>query len=1414
MMARKWPLRLALLWSIASLVSSSPPIDYLLFNSETSSSDQQPHLKHLTSIFGPEVDVPRTTINSSDETSLNWQIARLLTNSSHRHDSNNVDLKISLKAWQIMQQQAMAYAEHKVKAFRPIINDLMQEANVSEPCNRAINDWLTHLAKFDRWAFNMWNAWGQFPSSGLLEGSFTDLGSYRGCLSVEHHASIGEPQYCTLDFQPIVPKRPPFHNIFARIIELNATNSRQNNNISSTTITPLHELSLRAQYFYYVKFRIGSCFPIKCSLQDIQQMTTSAAQRGILQATHVECQKREVVTLNTYQIVAIGILTSYVTYTLTRGDKRRFNKFAFAISRYIRLTPQLGIVILCFFLLPLLGDGPVYKHVTGDKAANCYKHWWVDLLYIQSFYSNDMLTQGWLCCAIGLITVAWGPYYWNLGAPYTQWQSTIYYNVCQIIWPMSISWIIYACATGRGGPINKILSARVFVPFGRITYMTYLSHALVVYHSSANISIQTEPTLLIFATLVVGQSMGGFGWPFPHAPFNVRPPSSFLSPFQPFSMINRQPRPTIDTPDIPSYLPPTSNIVRRPPATANPPYVVARRRPSPAQTWRWALARRNQWRPRTTIAPERLTTTSMNVTTPSLATVGSNNNQTTTATMIIKTSTAAPVRQVAQFLPICDLMFNLISMIAYFCDSTFNLIALFILYTNPHTQQWAYVGFVSMSLSSFLCQIVSLRWSLKAHFDNYKNQIDANTQAALAEDELIEKSSRHGAFHAPNSVVHVRSHSYGGGPYQTNGMHHSQHQSLHHQATSYPSAYQQPFTTHHFHQHSASTGVGDSSEFLPASTNTSSSMGPHRHSEASTRIRSNYYLSIFFESIVHCLQCGLLLRYIRLVIPIVDHSRVKRDARDLCILRMIHAFCQSAPLLLIQLYIIWSRTSPEQLQPSSVTSAGLSLFSICWALASFTKYSRTKYLHNFVLTWPGVISQLLWRFGTVSSRVVALTFYAVHYGYWIILALALHWASMFLWLLLPGNLLRDDDNVKRPKKLAIAIITAWVYCFCYINFEKHNSKQKMFLFYLLMFLENNLLLSVCLGFSPYLSWTRSISVLTVYLGFLIGITFMMIYYRQFHVNVINADLSASDDSLDSIADHLTPAGKKIIGYKPGTMSVTHHVRDPIVNNHSPPPPQQQSHQLQPQQQHYYANNLPTMSSTNKLPGVFSCRLNSAFGKIGPRVHSVRFINQGDSKYVRPMRMHFTLNDKTRTWDCLKAHDSVSCVIYNKTRQRLIYVKQFRPAVYLASLTSTSELDEIHVDQLPKPKDSRTGYTIELCAGLADKKGKTSQQTMQEEIWEETGYKVPLESVKFVASFRGSTGLSGTLMDLFFCEVTDDQRESQGGGVDDEAIEVLELTIEEAERNLYCSDHEASYSRPPAMLFGTSWFINKYMAVKR
>lgn len=219
--------------------------------------------------------------------------------------------------------------------------------------------------------------------------------------------------------------------------------------------------------------------------------------------------------------------------------------------------------------------------------------------------------------------------------------------------------------------------------------------------------------------------------------------------------------------------------------------------------------------------------------------------------------------------------------------------------------------------------------------------------------------------------------------------------------------------------------------------------------------------------LIHTIQTGVLWRYFKLFIP-VKLAFVKHEVRELCVLRLIHGFCEAAPMLLLQVYLLavnlW--TTQERVNDVNndrikstdqdderakftklaVISASLSLWSVCWGVASFSKgAARLRNLERLVLTWLGVLAQLFWRLCTVSARIGALIAYASVYGAeWLIVVLALHWLSMLTWLILtPDGLFRQDENLPITRKLLVASTMAFIYVFSYVNLHETNHRQKM-----------------------------------------------------------------------------------------------------------------------------------------------------------------------------------------------------------------------------------------------------------------------------------------------------------------------------------------------------------------------------------
>ncbi|CAG2113038.1 unnamed protein product [Medioppia subpectinata] len=73
---------------------------------------------------------------------------------------------------------------------------------------------------------------------------------------------------------------------------------------------------------------------------------------------------------------------------------------------------------------------------------------------------------------------------------------------------------------------------------------------------------------------------------------------------------------------------------------------------------------------------------------------------------------------------------------------------------------------------------------------------------------------------------------------------------------------------------------------------------------------------------------------------------------------------------------------------------------------------------------------------------------------------------------------------------------------------------------------------------------------------------------------------------------------------------------------------------------------------------------------------VETLKANESKYIKPHRIHYKMNGKDLIWDCMKIHDSVAILVYNRTSKKLVFVRQLRPAIVFAQLCQTVILSVI------------------------------------------------------------------------------------------------------------------------------------------
>ena len=118
-------------------------------------------------------------------------------------------------------------------------------------------------------------------------------------------------------------------------------------------------------------------------------------------------------------------------------------------------------------------------------------------------------------------------------------------------------------------------------------------------------------------------------------------------------------------------------------------------------------------------------------------------------------------------------------------------------------------------------------------------------------------------------------------------------------------------------------------------------------------------------------------------------------------------------------------------------------------------------------------------------------------------------------------------------------------------------------------------------------------------------------------------------------------------------------------------------------------------------------------------------------------------------------NGATVLLYNSQKQSVVLVRQFRIATWV--------------------NGNADGMLIETCAGLLD--DDEPEDCIRKEATEETGYQV--KNVRKVFQLYMSPGGVTEIVHFFIAEYDDSLRENAGGGVEDEAIDVLELPFSQA-----------------------------------
>jgi ADP-ribose pyrophosphatase len=175
----------------------------------------------------------------------------------------------------------------------------------------------------------------------------------------------------------------------------------------------------------------------------------------------------------------------------------------------------------------------------------------------------------------------------------------------------------------------------------------------------------------------------------------------------------------------------------------------------------------------------------------------------------------------------------------------------------------------------------------------------------------------------------------------------------------------------------------------------------------------------------------------------------------------------------------------------------------------------------------------------------------------------------------------------------------------------------------------------------------------------------------------------------------------------------------------------------------------------------------------------------DEAVLKWERFDGTMSDTVRRLR-FERGDSVAAVVFNRDTRKVILVNQFRYPTY----------------------EKGSGWMSEVVAGVLET-DESPETTIRREILEEIGYEV--RDLVYISSFYVSPGGSTERIVLFYAEVDNEGKVSDGGGLESEHedIQIEELTLQDVETALSARQYQDAKT-----VIGLVWLLNNLSSIER
>ena len=259
-----------------------------------------------------------------------------------------------------------------------------------------------------------------------------------------------------------------------------------------------------------------------------------------------------------------------------------------------------------------------------------------------------------------------------------------------------------------------------------------------------------------------------------------------------------------------------------------------------------------------------------------------------------------------------------------------------------------------------------------------------------------------------------------------------------------------------------------------------------------------------FRFIFHILQVGPVLRYYESLQyglkfretkdpnekKIIYMKMIYEDA-DATMLRLFESFMESAPQLMLQVYII-SRNYPFDdyeywtsiVQVMSISS---SLVSISWSLVSYSKSLRISLSNKVPMNYWSIAVMFSWEFFSITARMIALALFTSAFVRYVGLVCLAHWFIMTCWIY---SMKTSFCNTK-CEELGFNALLGVIFIFCYFNPIDTATRFRYMIYYAFMFVENTALMTIWSRHVGYELWIKNVAINAHYISFSLGIILMV-----------------------------------------------------------------------------------------------------------------------------------------------------------------------------------------------------------------------------------------------------------------------------------------------------------------------------------